>query len=459
MSQWLSDTIAAIATAPGEAGLCIVRMSGPDALKIADKVFSGHSQPSIFQSHTVHYGYIVDSVSKDQVDEVLITVMHKPRTYTCEDVVEISGHGGIRPGTRILEAVIAAGARLAGPGEFTKRAFLNGRMDLLQAEAVAEIIRGQTDAAQRAGLRQLNGDFSLAINEYRSKYLELLSLIEVGIDFTEEDIPELEYSHFLFLATPLHQSLHEFTSDARCWRTLKEGLRLLLIGRPNVGKSSLLNRFVNHERAIVDPTPGTTRDTIEETIDFNGIPVSLIDTAGIRSSGRSIESQGVERTLREAETCDLFLWVLDGSRQLQSEDDHVYHHLDVEKTLGVLNKSDIDSVLNKDLLAQYNIKEWVQISALTGEGFLTLKETLFKKIVGAHDIYESQGVVNIRQLECLDKALAHSKQMLHLLNNGYEHEIISIEVKDVVSQLDQILGLEIGDDLLDHIFSSFCIGK
>ena len=459
MSQWLSDTIAAIATAPGEAGLCIVRMSGPDALTIADKVFSGHSQPSICQSHTVHYGHIFDPVSKDQVDEVLITIMHKPRTYTCEDVVEISGHGGIRPGTRILEAVIVAGARLAGPGEFTKRAFLNGRMDLLQAEAVAEIIRGRTDAAQRAGLRQLNGDFSLAINEYRSKYLELLSLIEVGIDFTEEDISEFEFSHFLSLATPLHQSLHDLTSDARCWRTLKEGLRLLLIGRPNVGKSSLLNRFVNHERAIVDPTPGTTRDTIEEVIDFNGIPVSLIDTAGIRSSGRSIESQGVERTLREAETCDLFLWVLDGSRELQSADDHVYQHLDVEKTLGVLNKSDIDSVLTKDLLSHYNIEEWVQVSALTGEGFLSLKKTLFENIVGANNIYESQGVVNVRQLECLDKALAHSNQMLHLLNNEYEHEIISIEVKEVVSQLDQILGLEIGDDLLDQIFSSFCIGK
>ncbi len=459
MSQWLSDTIAAIATAPGEAGLCIVRMSGPDALKIADRVFLGHSLPSNCQSHTVHYGHIVDPVSKDRVDEVLVTIMHKPRTYTCEDVVEISGHGGMRPGTRILEALILAGARLAGPGEFTKRAFLNGRVDLLQAEAVAEIIRGRTDAAHRAGLRQLNGDFSRSINEYRGKYLDLLTLIEVGIDFTEEDIPEFHYSHFLSLAKPVHQSLKDLANDARNWRSLTEGLRLLLIGRPNVGKSSLLNRFVNHERAIVDPSPGTTRDTIEEMIDFNGVPVSLIDSAGIRSSGRSIESQGVERSLREAESCDLFLWVIDGSRELQKEDEQVYQHLNVEKTLGVLNKSDIGSVLTKDLLSQFDIQEWVQVSALTGEGFRSLKETLFKKMVGAHDNYESQGVVNVRQLECLENALAHSHQVLHLLNREYEQEVIAIEVKEVVSQFDQILGLEIGEDLLDNIFSSFCIGK
>ncbi len=458
MSANLSDTIAAIATAPGEAGLCVVRISGPEALSVADSVFRGNSRPSRCETQTVHYGSIVDS-QDGEVDEVLLTVFRSPHTYTCEDVVEISGHGGYRPGARILSVLLRNGARLAHPGEFTRRAFMNGRLDLLQAEAVCELIKSRTDSANRAGVRQLHGGFSEMVHGLRDETLQLLSLVEVGLDFTEEDIDEISYERFEHLSHTLWARLDDTIQRAGSWRKLSEGARIVLIGRPNVGKSSLLNRFVGEDRAIVDPAAGTTRDTIEVSFDCHGIPVTVVDTAGIRSGGRDVEIKGIERTLRETVSADMFIWLVDGSEALQAEDRSVFSHIDAQRSVGVVNKSDVDEVLSGSDLDEFGLHQWLRVSALTGTGCDELMDLIYQQLVGRNDLSESQGIVNTRQMDCLTRAKDGVERANNVLRSGGYQDLVALELKSVLSDLDELLGIATGDDVLDAIFSSFCIGK
>lgn len=453
------DTIAAIATAPGEAGLCVIRISGPTAVDVAERVFSGSAPLSLAASHTVHYGRIVDPSDQDTIDEVLATVMRAPRTYTCEDVVEISGHGGHRPGNRILETVLQNGARLAEPGEFTKRAFLNGRLDLLQAEAVAELIRSRTDSGIRAGLRQLSGEFSKRVKAIRAELLSLLSLIEVGLDFTEEDIDEITYHHFGALTAEILSDLDRLLEKASGWRSLRDGARVVIVGRPNVGKSSLLNRFVGDDRAIVDDMPGTTRDTIEVSFDCRGVPVTIVDTAGIRPTGSGVESKGIDRTLLELESADLFIWVVDGSEELQESDTAVWRSLEPARTFCVINKSDMPVQIEDAVLLGLGVGSVIHISALNGEGCETILDLLYERLTGNTDLTQSEALINVRHMDCLRRAQLGLRRVHDGLGRGLVQDIVAYEVKGVLGTVDELLGISIGDDLLDQIFSSFCLGK
>lgn len=459
MSQLIDDTIAAIATAPGEGSLCIVRVSGTDAFQIVDRVFRGRYSPSKCLSHTIHYGHIFDPQSNQNIDEVLISIFRSPRSFTTEDMVEISGHGGFRPGSLILDVLLRNGARLADPGEYTKRAFLNGRLDLAQAEAVADIIRGRTDASVRTALRQLDGRFSDTIQELRSRVIDLLALVEVGLDFTEEDIDEFSYTHLLSLARPILLDLQKLKNDSQKWRILRDGARIALVGKPNVGKSSLLNQLTGKERAIVDSLPGTTRDTVEAMIDVNGIPVTFVDTAGIRTPGNNIEAQGIERSRAEIDTADLFIWILDQSSALNEMDFDLLNYLDPSRTLGVVNKIDQSCHIDPSDIDFTPVHPWQSISALHGSGIDSLKSSIYNILIGDTNRSESDVILNHRHLSLLDEALLSLSQSVDMFKCGHGEEIISIELRKASHSLGEILGLEVGDDILDRIFSSFCIGK
>lgn len=459
MPYWSDDTITAIATAPGEAGLCVVRISGPEAFDVADRVFHGQNIPSQCKSHTIHYGHIIDPDTHDIIDEVLLSVMKSPHTFTREDVVEISGHGGYRPGSRILDTLIRNGARIADPGEFTKRAFLNGRIDLLQAEAVAEIIRSRTDATMHTALRQLDGRFSNTINSLRERLINLLALVEVGFDFNEEGIEEIGYSHLRSLAYGIHDDLNDVIQESEKWRVMREGARIAIIGRPNVGKSSLLNALLGEKRAIVDPTPGTTRDTINETVDFMGIPVTLIDTAGMRNPVNTIEAQGITRTQNEIETADIHLWLLDGTTHLHNDDYLIYSQIENLNVIPIINKIDRPLHIDTSCLQKISEHDWIYISALNGLGLDTIKNTIFQQLIGNMNLSESDVLLNARQNENLHKASHSLKQARTMLKQDTGMEIVAIDLRDATRFLGNILGKEIDDDILDRVFSSFCIGK
>lgn len=457
--MWTDDTIAAIATAPGESGLCLVRMSGPVSLTVADRVFRGRIRPSRCRSHTIHYGHLVDPASGEIIDEVLLTVMRAPRSFTREDVAEISGHGGVRPGYRILDVLIRNGARMAHPGEFTRRAFLNGRLDLLQAEAVAEIIRSRTDAGIRAALRQLDGRFSQTVNALRDRLIDLLALVEVGLDFTEDGIEGIAPERLHQLARGIHADLTHVVNETNRWRVLRDGARVAIVGRPNVGKSSLLNALLGRDRAIVDPTPGTTRDTIEEMVDVQGIPVTLVDTAGLRIPGDSVEARGIERAERELALADVFIWVVDGTEPLRREDLAIADRVAKRQCIAVINK--VDAVLCIDVRAVTVVAphQWLHVSAQTGVGIEDVKAEIVRCLVGSGDGVESDVLVNARHQAQLASALDGLGRAIDLLRGGVGQEVVAVELREAVHDLGEIVGKDIGDAILDRVFATFCIGK
>ncbi len=459
MNFRLDDTIAAIATPPGEGGLCIIRMSGLKSYAIADQVFRGSSLPSKCKSHTVLYGKIKEPGSNLTIDEVLLSILRAPRTYTREDIVEISGHGGYVTGRRILDLLIINGARHADPGEFTKRAFVNGRIDLVQAEAVAELIRARTDASARAAIRQLGGHFSSDIVDLRLRILSVLALIEVGIDFTEEGIKEIETGHILNLLITIRSDLSDIYNNALKYKVLRDGLRIAIVGKPNVGKSTLLNIILDRNRAIVDPSPGTTRDTIEEMMDLDGIPVTFIDTAGIHRSSDPIETQGIIRAQAEIQSSDLVLVVFDGSTQLTQDDFHFMKSISHNRLFVVFNKSDIATKARIHHFEKGGQYKFIYISALTGEGVDALKNLIVHSVISDETNFESDILLNSRQQEHLHIALAKLSIGINIIGNEEGSEIAAIEIRDVAYHLGSIIGLEIGDDILDLVFSQFCIGK
>jgi len=447
------DTIAALATPPGEAAIGIVRMSGPRALGIAREIFRSPGGGGL-RPRRVHYGFIVDPGTGEQVDEVLLTVMKAPRTYTRQDVVEINCHGGTVPLRRVLDLVLSRGARLAGPGEFTRRAFLNGRIDLSQAEAALDLIRAKSELAEKLAMEQLRGALSRRITTLREQLLGICAHIEAWIDFPEE---EIEPRALHELKEGCEGALREMEDLARGFdegRYLREGLRTAIVGRPNVGKSSLLNALLERDRAIVTEMPGTTRDVIEEQISIHGLPVRIMDTAGIREAHDMAEEEGVRRSMRAMDEADLVLGVLDASRPLGPEDMMLIEKLGERKAILVLNKCDLPREMEG--VPAFGLKH-VSISARTGAGIEALKEAVLASSLGNASA-EGVLVVNLRHrkaLEAAGRALGAGISSL----GAVPLEITAMELREALDRLGEIVGAVTTEEILERIFSEFCIGK
>ena len=454
----LTDTIAAISTPIGEGGIGIVRISGDSALNIADKIFSSSSgKPSTFKTYTIHYGRIVEL--NKVVDEVILTVMRAPKTYTREDVVEINCHGGIVALRDVLELVLKNGARLASPGEFTKRAFLNGRIDLAQAEAVIDVIRAKTDSALRLGLNQLKGGLSSEINKYRELILDILVQLEAGIDFPEEEISVADLNNLSKKIKEISNSLKNLVDNSKRGRILREGIHLVICGKANVGKSSLLNALLKEERAIVTPLAGTTRDTIEEAIDIKGIPVRIVDTAGILEPRDLVEKKALLRSKKEIAAADLVIILFDGSKKLSKEDSLLMKNLKAKTVIAVINKIDLrQKIERKNILSIF--KNVIDISAKRSKNIVLLEEKIADLAYGGEALNaESVMVGNLRHIQLIRKAQKNIAQASESLDNKLSLEFIAQDIREALGFLDEILGKKFSGDLLDKIFSEFCIGK
>ena len=454
----LTDTIAAISTPIGEGGIGIVRISGQNALKIADRIFvSLGGKPSGFKTYTIHYGRIVEY---DKVlDEVILTVMRAPKTYTREDVVEINCHGGIVALRDVLDLVLKNGARLAHPGEFTKRAFLNGRIDLAQAEAVIDVIRAKTDSALRLGLSQLKGGLSGEINKYRELILGILVQLEASIDFPEEEAHGVNLKHLSEKIEEISASLKGLIDDSRCARILREGIHLVICGKPNVGKSSLLNTLLKEERAIVTPLAGTTRDTIEEVIDIKGIPVRIVDTAGILEPRDLVEKKALIRSRQEINSADLVIIVFDGSKRLSKEDALLIKKLKGKTVIAAINKIDLKQKIEREKIASEFINI-IDISAKRSKNIALLEKIIADLIYGGLVLNtESVMVGNLRHIQLIRKAQKNIAQASESLDNKLPLEFIAQDIREALGFLDEILGKRFSGELLEKIFSEFCIGK
>lgn len=459
------DTIAAISTPLGEGAIAIVRISGPGSIRLVQEIFRlpGGRRLRNPESHRVYYGHIVDPGSEETLDEVLITVMLGPRSYTREDLVEIGCHGGTIAVKRVLGTVLAAGARLAEPGEFTRRAFLNGRIDLAQAEAVLEIIRAKGEAASRLALGQLEGLLSKRVRDIREKIVSLLSLIEASVDFPD-DVEEVRAGQ---LFQGLEECLRDLEALLSTWgrgRLYKEGVKVGIIGRPNVGKSSLLNALLGERRAIVTEVPGTTRDVIEEDIDLGGIRVRLLDTAGIRHTDDPVERVGVDLASEVLRTSDLVLLVIDGSSELTEEDLTLMGSLPEGRGIVVLNKIDLPLVVGKEKIDKaMNGRESlgiVGISASEGLGLEGLKDRLEEVILGGRiPASEECLVINLRHKEALETSRVSLLEALNGLKEGIPLDLVAIDLKEAGYSLGQITGIDVGEAVIDRIFSEFCVGK
>jgi len=457
----LTDTIAAIGTCVGESGIGIVRISGKEALAIADKIFLSKDgkKPSSFKTYTTHYGWIVENTQSHIIDEVILTVMRAPKSYTKEDIVEINCHGGIVALRRILELVLANGCRLATPGEFTRRAFLNGRIDLTQAEAVLDIIKAKTDAALKVGAEQLRGSFSDSINRARDLLLDVLSLIEANIDFPEEEINGVNLKKVTQQISHLHEELNEILRTSQRGRILREGINAVICGKPNVGKSSLLNALLKQERSIVTPIAGTTRDTIEEIIDIKGIPMRITDTAGILEPRDLIEKKAIQRSRRCIESAELVLLLFDGSQRLNKDDAILIRKLKAKKVIALINKIDLKQKINQDEIRK-KFTTVIEISAKKVKNINLLEEAIANLIYqGKLGTAEPILVSNLRHIEALRQAQKLIAEALNSLDNKLSLEFIAQGLKDALGCLDDILGKRFCEDLLDRIFSEFCIGK
>lgn len=459
---FLDDTIAAVATPVGQGGVGIVRISGPDALKIADRIFfprNAGRNVSAVAAFSVIYGDLVDPVDGSHVDEVLVSVMHGPHSYTRDDIIEINGHGGMMIVRRILEIVLAQGARLAEPGEFTKRAFLNGRISLTQAEAVMDLIAAKTEESRRIALDQLRGRLTERLDAARQALIDLCALAEAYIDFPEDDIEITASAQMGQGLETTRQDLEQLSKTYDEARFFREGLATAIVGRPNVGKSSLLNALLQQNRAIVSDTPGTTRDLIEECLNISGLPVRFIDTAGIRNSDEMVEQEGIRRSLRALEDADCILVVFDGSMPLDAEDRDLIGKVRGRNSIIVVNKSDLDEKISFAGLLPHN-SPLVRISTLTGEGLELLKSLIVT--TNLRDWKEErEGVVitNLRQKQAIDQAVSALGRAAETLRREQPLEIYALELREALEHIGSITGAVTHEAILDKIFSGFCIGK
>lgn len=474
---WDDDTIVAVSTATGRGAIGIVRLSGPDALEIAGAAFrapGGGRLPT--DSHQLHYGHIADPADGRTLDEVIIGVMRAPRTYTREDVVEINCHGGPVAQRAVLRLLVRLGARLAEPGEFTRRAFLNGRIDLTQAESVAAIVAARSSGALRASLRQLEGGLSETLRGIRRALVSQLALIEATVDFSDEDVDELDWSGLESGIAAGEDRLEHLLQTAYLGRVLEQGVRTAIVGKPNVGKSSLLNALLMRERAIVSDIPGTTRDTVEELMEIGGIPIHLVDTAGIRAGGDHVERLGVERSVKAMEQADLVLAVFDLSAPWDEGERELLRRLDPARTIIVGSKSDlIDSGRSDDVRRWVACSEPSQaldedatghswtlclVSALTGDGLDELRQIIQRLVTSDRGLHLEEPVLATeRQRGLVAEALAGVRSALEGARHRRDEELVCEDLRMAIGALGRITGEELTPDLLDEIFSRFCIGK
>ena len=458
------DTIAAIATARGEAGIGIVRVSGTLALTIAAEVFRSPRSvsPTQLPTHTLTYGHVIDATESDEIiDEVLLGIMHAPKTYTGEDIVEFNCHGGTIPLTAVLDVVVKNGARIAEPGEFTKRAFLNGRLDLAQAEAVAELIASKTDLSRKIAVEALAGKLSDTVNGLNDRLATLLAEIEASIDFPEEDLDFMKVETQLETARAVQTDLTTLLETATEGRLITEGVNVAILGKPNVGKSSLLNALVGTTRAIVTDIPGTTRDTIEEMMNIGGIPLKLIDTAGIRHTDDIVEQQGVERSKAVRDRAELLLMIFDASQPLNDADLELLKTAQSSMAILILNKMDLPVVTSPTaLLAHCPKKRVVETVIPEGKGLDKLKAIVSEELLGGELVIgESPIVTNARHQEALRRANEGLNYAIESLENGMPPDLIAVDLRISLDGLGDIVGKTTTEDILDRIFSQFCVGK
>lgn len=456
-------TIAAISTAVGEAGIGIVRISGKKALDIGNSIFKGSKVEEIDEKNNrrLIYGHIVDKEKDQTIDEVLISYMKGPSTYTREDMVEIYCHGGIISVKKVLELILNKGARLAEAGEFTKRAFLNGRLDLSQAEAVMDMIKAKTDKSFETSLDQLEGSLSKKIREIRDILLNMIAHVEVSIDYPDEDHEEVTYEDLESDANKIKNQIEILLSTADRGKILRDGLNTVILGKPNVGKSSLLNAILRENRAIVTDIPGTTRDIIEEYVNIDGIPLKIIDTAGIRDTEDLVEQIGVDRAKDTIKDADLIIAVFDASRELSQEDYDIIELIKDKKSIIIINKTDLDSKYDEVYLKSLvNNKEIINASIISDIGLDSLENSIKSMFYSGEIEVESDTVItNIRHKNQLVKALDNIDQALEDIKSNVPIDCIEVDLKNCWENLGEISGDTIGEDILDKIFAEFCIGK
>ncbi len=455
------DTIAAIATPPGEGAISIVRLSGDDAVTLADQVFKGKDLTKV-SSHTINYGHFIDPKTREIIDEVMVSVLRAPKTFTREDTVEINCHGGIVHTNKILQVLLTNGARLAEPGEFTKRAFLHGRIDLAQAESVMDLIRAKTDRSMKAALNQLDGELSQLIRNLRQEILDVLAQVEVNIDYPEyDDVEEMTSKLLREKALDVCAKIEQLLVTARQGKILREGLATVLVGRPNVGKSSLLNHLLHEDKAIVTDIAGTTRDVIEEYVNVLGVPLKLVDTAGIRETDDRVEKIGVERSRQALDRSDLVILLLNASEPLTTEDIELLQLTQDKKRIIVLNKMDLEPKLDLNELYQYVDKaEVLKTSVLKNEGIRELEEHIATLFYGGIENSQTTVLVtNARHIALLEQAKAALEAVLTGLEQELPVDLVQIDMTRAWELLGEITGDSYQDELLDQLFSQFCLGK
>ena len=459
------DTIAAISTATGNGGIGIIRMSGKNCFEILEKIFINNKKEKLniekIKGYTIQYGYIIDSESNEIIDEVLVSFFKNPKSYTRENMCEINSHGGMIVEKRILEQCLKNGANLAEPGEFTKRAFLNGRIDLSQAESIIDIINSKTEKEAKASVNQLQGFLSENITKIRHELLDIMADIEASIDYPEYDIEEVTNMKAIHTLSTVKNQLKELESSFNSGKILKEGIKTAIIGRPNAGKSSLLNTILKEERAIVSDIEGTTRDTIEELVTIKGIPLKIIDTAGIRNTNDKIEEIGVEKALKVANDADLILAIFDNTKELNEEDLKILELIKNKNAIILLNKIDIkDNCLeNKKEIKDTN-KKIIKISAKNRNGI----EELYKEIekmfnIKEIDIDNGTLITNVRHKNQITSAIKSMEEAINAINLNLPIDIISISIKQTLEDLGKITGENVTEDIINEIFSKFCLGK
>ncbi len=454
------STIASISTAPGIGGIGIIRMSGEKCFEILSKIFYPKNPYKIeeIKGYTIKYGYIKEN--EKIIDEVLVSFFKAPHSYTAENMCEINSHGGIVVMREILDICLRNGAELAQPGEFTKRAFLNGRMDLSQAEAVIDIINAKSNREAKEGIKQLEGFLTQEINKIKQRILDIMTNIEVSIDYPEYDVEEMQENEIKDKLTNIKEELEKLEKSFDNGKIIKEGIKTAIIGRPNAGKSSLLNAILKEDRAIVTEYEGTTRDTIEEFVNINGIPLKLIDTAGIRNTENAVEKIGIEKSKKIAKEADLSLVIIDGSKPLEKEDIEILKIVNPNKTIIILNKIDLGLIIKDENEELKDFKNKVEISALNKEGI----NELYNKITQMFNLNQINLdneiiITNERHKNIIKKAINNVEKALDSLNNNMSVDIVAISIKEVLSNLGEITGDEASEEIINEIFARFCLGK
>ena len=449
----MNDTIAAISTTMGVGAISIIRVSGNDAINIVNKIFKGKNLNNV-ESHTINYGYIIDNNST--IDEVLVSVMKAPRTFTREDIVEINTHGGIAITNKVLELLLLNGCRLAEPGEFTKRAFLNGRIDLIEAEGVMDLINSKTEKSRKLAINQVNGEVSKLIKNLRQKVIEILANIEVNIDYPEyEDIEEMTNSMILSNIDNIEKEIKNILKHSEDSKIIKDGIKTIIIGSPNVGKSSILNRLLNEEKAIVTDIAGTTRDIVEGNIIIDGIVLNMIDTAGIRETDDIVESIGVKKSLDLINEADLILYVLNNNEKLTKEEKEILDRIKDKNNIVIVNKIDLENKLDLKLLPSY-----IEMSVIEDKGINELRNKI-KEMFNLEQIEQNDFTYlsSARSISLLKKSLESLDAVRTGIKNNMPVDMVEIDLKQMWSTLGEIIGETYTDELIDQLFSQFCLGK